>query len=547
MPTRPRTRSIVVVASVLAVLALLIGAWAIDTSRQAGRTARGLSVAGRPIGGLTETELRSATADLAATYEGAWVTISSPGGDLDTTAGAVGLELDQEAIVADALAVDDESTPVARPFTWARSLVASRSIPVAFTIDHRQLAAGTTELDAANRVAPTEPSITSIDGSIRVVAGQDGAAIDIDQLASATVEAANQGATPIRVQIDPSPTPPTYRDADAQAVADKANEVTATPLVLQIGGKSASILSETVRSWLSAAPGANGLELQADQAKIVADLPTLVTDLGIAPVPATFNVTPDDTVEIIDGQLGLECCAPDSGARIAAALAAGQTTATIDMWPVGPEQDKAWAESLGIVAPISSFTTPHAPGEPRVINIHRIADLARGMVIQPGEVFSLNDRIGQRTAEKGFVEAGVIYNDEHTTDIGGGVSQFATTTFNAAFFAGLEFEEYQSHTEIFDRYPVGREATVSWPSPDLKFRNDTPYGILVWTSYTDTSVTVTFYSTPWVTGEQTGQTTEPKGPCTRYITERTRTWVDGRTDVDEVYGVYAPGPGISCR
>lgn len=547
MPSRPRTRVLIAVAAVFAVLALLIGAWAIDSSRQSGRTARGLSVAGRPIGGLTETELRAATAELAEQYEGAWVTIASPAGDLDTTAGAIGLELDQEAIVADAMAAEDESSPVVRPFAWARSLVASRDVPVSFTVDRARLQAGTAELDAANRVAPTEPSIADAGGTIAVVAGRDGRAIDLDALATAVVDAADDGSTPIRVQIEPSPTPPTYSDADAQVIADQANTVTATPLVLQIGGKSATILSDTVRSWLTATPGPDGLALSADQAKIVADLPSLVTDLNIAPVPASFNVTPENTVEIIDGQLGLECCAPDSGERIAAALAGGQTTATIDMWPVGPEHDKKWAESLGIVQEISSFTTPHAPGEARVINIHRIADMARGMVIEPGETFSLNERIGQRTEDKGFVEAGVIYNEEHTTDIGGGVSQFATTTFNAAFFAGLEFEEYQSHTEIFDRYPVGREATVSWPSPDLKFTNTTPYGILVWTSYTDTSVTVTFYSTPWVSGEQTGQTTEPKGPCTRYITERTRTWVDGKTDVDHVYGVYAPGPGISCR
>ena len=87
---------------------------------------------------------------------------------------------------------------------------------------------------------------------------------------------------------------------------------------------------------------------------------------------------------------------------------------------------------------------------------------------------------------------------------------------------------------------------MSFPSPDLKIRNDTPYGILIWTSYTETSVTVTFYSTSWVAGEQTGQTTEPKGPCTRYITERTRTWVDGHTEVDKVYGIYAPTTGVRC-
>ena len=539
-----------VVASIAVVLALVIGAWAVDSSRQSGRSARGLTVAGRPIGGLTEPEVRAATAALAASYEGAWVAISTPAGDLDTTAAAVGLQLDQEAIVRDAM-TSDEGAAVAKPFTWMRSLVSSRAVPLAFTIDETRLAAGTTELDAANRVAPTEPSVAAVDGTMTVLDGRDGAAIDTPALAGAILDAAEEGTTPIRVDVEPTPTPPTFSHADAQATADKATAITATPLALSVGGKSATVTSPILRSWLTAVPGATGLELQADQAKIVADLPSIVTDLGIAPVPASFTVVPDGDnpfgkVEIVDGQLGLECCAPDSAQRIATALLAGQTTATLDLWPIGPEHDKKWAESLGIIEPVGSFTTNHPGGESRVTNIHRIADITRGMVIEPGEVFSLNERVGQRTVEKGFVEAPVIYNDEHTTDIGGGVSQFATTTFNAAFFAGLDFEEYQSHTEIIGRYPTGREATVSWPSPDLKIRNSTPYGILIWTSYTDTSITVTMYSTKWVAGEQTGQTTEPKGPCTRYSTERTRTYVDGHTEVDHVYGIYAPASGIRC-
>jgi vancomycin resistance protein YoaR len=543
----------VVVASVVAVLVLIITAWAVDSSRQSGRTARGLTVAGRPIGGLTETELRSATAALAASYEGAWVTIATPAGDLDTTAAAVGLELDQEAIVRDALAADQDASVVTRPFSWMRSLVASRAVPLEFTVDQARLVSGTTDLDAANRVAPTEPSVAAVDGTMTVLSGRQGAAIDPEALASSITAAAESGTTPIRVEIEPTPTDPTYSDGDAQAVADKANAVTTNPFVLSIApvNKVASVTSSTLRSWLTAVPGPTGLELKADQAKIVADLPALVSDLGIAPVPATFNVVTDDAnpdgrVEIVDGQLGLECCAPDSADRIAAALVGGQTTATLDLYPIGPEHDRAWAESLGIVQPIASFTTPHPGGQPRVTNIHRIADTTRGMIIEPGQVWSLNDRVGERTVEKGYVEAPVIYDDVYTTDVGGGVSQYATTIFNTAFFAGLEFDEYQSHTAIIDRYPTGREATVSFPSPDLKIRNETPYGILIWTSYTDTSITVTFYSTPWVTGEQTGQFQEPKGPCTRYTTERTRTWVDGHTEVDKVYGIYAPAEGIRC-
>ena len=65
-----------------------------------------------------------------------------------------------------------------------------------------------------------------------------------------------------------------------------------------------------------------------------------------------------------------------------------------------------------------------------------------------------------------------------------------------------------------DRYPYGREATLGCPEPDQKIKNNTPYGILIWTSYTGTSVTVTLYSTQYAYGEQTGQTNGAVGACT---------------------------------
>jgi vancomycin resistance protein YoaR len=127
------------------------------------------------------------------------------------------------------------------------------------------------------------------------------------------------------------------------------------------------------------------------------------------------------------------------------------------------------------------------------------------------------------------------------------VSQFATTMFNAAFFGGLDLVEYQAHTIYISRYPYGREATLSYPVPDLVVTNPTPYGILVWPTYTGSSITVTLYSSPWVTGDQTGQSRSPAGPCTRVTTERTRTWlIDGRQEVDTVSALYQPAEGVHC-
>jgi vancomycin resistance protein YoaR len=214
---------------------------------------------------------------------------------------------------------------------------------------------------------------------------------------------------------------------------------------------------------------------------------------------------------------------------------------------IKPRRDEQAARALGISEPVGTFTTNHAAGQPRVSNIHLIADLIRGQVIEPGQTFSVNDFVGPRTRAKGFLEAPIIDGEGNfSDDVGGGISQFVTTMFNAAFFAGLDIPTYGMHGLYIDRYPYGREATISYPSLDLKVRNNTPHGVLIWTSYTDTSITVTLYSTRTVSGEQTGQTTSPRGECTAVTTERTRTYTDGRTAVDRFSALYAPREGVKC-
>ena len=137
------------------------------------------------------------------------------------------------------------------------------------------------------------------------------------------------------------------------------------------------------------------------------------------------------------------------------------------------------AQALKIKEQVSTFTTYYPYAEYRNINIGRAAELVDGTMLKPGETFSLNDTVGERTGENGFTEGFIISDGIFKEDLGGGVSQMATTTFNAMFFAGLKDVEHKPHSFYIDRYPVGREATVAWGSVDLRFQNDTPYGVLI--------------------------------------------------------------------
>jgi vancomycin resistance protein YoaR len=129
-----------------------------------------------------------------------------------------------------------------------------------------------------------------------------------------------------------------------------------------------------------------------------------------------------------------------------------------------------------------------------VQNIRRAAVLLDGTIVPAGGTFSLNEALGERTVERGFVAAPAIAGGRLEDSVGGGISQLATTLYNAAFFAGLELVEHQPHSLYIDRYPAGREATISWGGPELIFRNDWKAALLIDVEATDTSVTVRFFS-----------------------------------------------------
>ena len=111
-------------------------------------------------------------------------------------------------------------------------------------------------------------------------------------------------------------------------------------------------------------------------------------------------------------------------------------------------------------------------------NIKLASRVINGTYVPPGEQFSMNGVLGERTAAKGYIEAGIIRDGRAATSVGGGISQVSTTIFNASFFAGMQLDAWTPHYYYISRYPEGREATISWPDLHNKFTNTTDGGIL---------------------------------------------------------------------
>lgn len=145
---------------------------------------------------------------------------------------------------------------------------------------------------------------------------------------------------------------------------------------------------------------------------------------------------------------------------------------------------------------ISSFTTNTTANQNRNTNVRLAAEAINGTVIKPGQEFSFNGTVGQRTEAKGYKGAAAYNNGEVVQEIGGGVCQVSTTLYNAVFKAGLKISSRRSHTFEPSYVTPGHDATVSWDQPDFKFINNSSTAIGLRASYADQKVTVSVYGIP---------------------------------------------------
>jgi hypothetical protein len=252
-----------------------------------------------------------------------------------------------------------------------------------------------------------------------------------------------------------------------------------------------------------------------DPAVVDAYLNDIRDQVEAEPVNAHFEIE-GDSISIVPGSSGTRIDETEAALRMANAAFTEERRGVLPLVEAAPpEVTTEDLEALNINHLVAQFTTYYDCCQDRVVNIHTIADAVDGAIVRSGETFSLNDHVGPRSPEKGYLPAGTIIAGEVEDTVGGGVSQFATTLYNAVFWGGYEDVEHKPHSYYFSRYPEGVEATLNWRTPDLKFRNNTDYGILIDTSYTDTSITVRIF------GENDGRTLkgEQSGG-------RSRAWVD---------------------
>lgn len=484
---------------------------------RSGEALPGTTVAGRDVGGLDRQALRETVQALAA--ERTTGTLSVTAADATTQLDRSLVTVDVDATVLQALDAGRGGLPlvgalvgrggeVALRTTIDRPGLTRRIAAIATTVDRQVDDGGFTVQGAA--VTAREP----VEGRALMT----GDALDIAE------SALRDGEPTVALPVDT--TSPTTTSEDVAAVVGDATQALAGPYAVGNGTAVLRLTPTQLAPLLRAVPADGTLSLQVDGPGLTAALepqaqeleigareaavtvlssaPTVDTkgDLSWVPLPAQVSVRP--------GAAGREVDLEAATARFTELVLAAKRDAPPPLPVTVVEPDVTTAEAGTVRTLVGAFTTYFPAGAPRARNIQRIAELVNGAYVGPGDVLSLNRTAGKRTLSRGFVADGAIVDGELTDEVGGGVSQFATTLFNAAFFAGLPILEHKPHSFYISRYPAGRESTVYFGALDVKIKNDTKAGLLVRTSSTAGSVTVELYGDNG--GRRVTSTSGPRRP-----------------------------------
>jgi vancomycin resistance protein YoaR len=551
LPNRRKTApSRVAVASLIGLgllVVLAVGAL-FDARSGSGKVQRNVYVAGTNIGKMSKTQFDSFLDELQGRYQTIDVGIVPAQGAFSVSGKELGVTVKRDRLTQRVFQIGHQGGPGKRIGAYFSSFFGKTNLDVPIAVDIAAVSKTVRTKDTVHNEQAIDPKLVVQGDKFVIKPGKPGKGISPAVIFSTLEQRLPAGPVSQTIPVERVELPSRYSDAQLRGLLDKAVALTAKPLPVRVDGKEFTLQPKQLRGLVTPTIQGDEVVLKLDGERAIAAILKGTGAVGSPAKDARLQVNDDTTVSAVPSEVGHKCCAPDTADQLNTALASGTgVIVEIQLEEIQPKITTDQITKLGVKELIGTFTTKHAPGEVRVKNIHHISDLIRGIVIQPGETFSVNKTIGPRTAANGFYKAHVIEDGVFAENFGGGISQFATTMFNASFFAGLDLVEYQSHSLYISRYPFGREATLSFPNPDLKVRNNTPYGVLIWPTYTERSVTISLYSTKYVSGEVVDQVIEKKDQCKIVYTNRLRTYVDGTTKRDKTRAMYRPAEGKDCK
>ena len=580
--------------AVAGLVALVLAAIAVLWLVQRDRTLPNTTVAGIDVSRMTEEEVRSELEPIAERRGSEPVVFSFEGEQHTLEPADVAYAIDVDATVEEVqhrgrsglpgdIAERVRSLRTARDYqldeTYDQALIDDWVANLADSIDREQFH-GSVEVDPDS----LEVAVEMPHGQVEVRRDETAELI----LSSLLEEGPDEHDLPADTE------PQQVADDDVSQVADQVAAAVSRPLELRSGDTSLTLEPRDIALLLevSEVPDGNGvtLELVVTEAAVEEVMGEVARGrFDVDPVdasfatsrqpPRTFDAQSDATfepvsadVEVVEGRNGARFDPGIASEQLTELLREGAREAEIRLEEVEGDLSNERAAELVPTHLLGTFTTYYTAGQDRNRNIQRLADVIDGAVVLPGEQFSINEISGERSCDKGYVPAGTIIRGELVDTCGGGTSQFGTTTFNAAFFTGMQLDQWKAHSWYISRYPMGREATLTYPQLDVKFTNTSDGAVLVKTSHTASSITVSVYGQPIAesvtathgsptnprsfetevrnTSElRQGQERVVQGGQGGFTVEVVRTVnrIDGSTDEQTIRTVYAPQTRIVER
>ena len=482
-PRRKRRRVVVVAAVFAAIVAIVAAGTGALAVRERGTIAARTTIGGVDVGGMSRDEAAATVMSATRRQIARPIRLIGPRGETRVT----GKELGARPLLE--VALDEAIAPGARTRLLRRlGLGDTRTISLLYRIGPVRAA------ELANRLDDSfgdEPKNADLEIS------PDGAQVTVTTPAPGTVvdrAALRRGLTslPAELGIPLVSRAPSVGAAEAEMARAKVLRLLDGSREVRFRDEAVTLPVEALAALVTTQPDGGRLLVGLDAERLRNALLPRLARFERPSADARF-VTNGSTVRLVPASPGRKLDGERIGASLVGNMAARAHRARFIVSE--PELTTRAAEKLRITELVSEFTTYYPCCAPRVTNIKRAAELLDGTIILPGKEFSLNGALGKRTEKKGFVSAPQIFNGRFEEAIGGGISQVATTLFNAAFFSGIKLVEHQAHQFYISRYPMGREATVSWGGPELIFKNDWPAAILMKIEATDSGITVRFFST----------------------------------------------------
>jgi vancomycin resistance protein YoaR len=512
---RTRSRAVKVM---LGALGVLVVAYGVLFALAGDRVPRGTTVEGVAIGGLTTAAAEDRLRETLEPRSRDPIVVTGDGSSRPVDPSDAGLSVDFAASVA--AAGGGRSLSPAR--LW-RHYLGSEDVEAVVDIDEDSMDQALSSLAEAFDVPPVDGAVTFRKGSATPVAPREGHTVDLEATREALADHfLHEGSVAVPLS---SKQPAIGAAAVDEAMDTFAEPAMSGPVTIRLEGEEIVAPPRLFGQALSMTPQGTRLVLEVDGAKLSDVLQGKLPTLGKEPVDATFRIV-RGRPKLVPARSVVTFDQADLQQKFAEAVvkAGDQRVAEVSATVAQPELTTPEAKAFGIKERVSTFTTYFPYAEYRNINLTRAASLINGTLLEPGETFSLNQTVGERTKENGFTEGFIIKDGLFRLELGGGVSQIATTTFNAMFFAGLEDVQHKPHSVYISRYPEGREATVAWPSVDLRFRNTTPHGIFIAAHVVKApaggqgSATVSMYSTTyWDISTRKSARYAFTSPPTRYL------------------------------